>query len=91
LSHIIGVAEQRGINVLLMSEGVRPDPRVLWHYYEVMNELATEHSNASFLDTAAVLDRYNDKAFIDTNHLTPNGHTRVARAIDGELRRLGWY
>lgn len=91
LGHVIEIAEQRGVNVLLMSEGVRPDPRVLWHYYEVMNELATEHSNASFLDTAAILDRYNDKAFIDTNHLTPNGHTRVARAMDAELRRLGWY
>ena len=91
LEHIIGVANQRDVRVLLMSEGVRPDPRVLWHYFEVMDDLAKRHSNVEYLDTATMLDQYNDRAFIDTNHLTANGHTRVARTIDAELRRLGWY
>lgn len=91
LSHIIGVAQERNIRVLLMSEGVRPDPRVLWHYFDVMNELAAEHPHVEYLDTASVLDRFNDRAFIDTNHLTPTGHSGVASAIDAELRRLGWY
>ena len=54
-----------------------------------MDDLAKRHSNVEYLDTATMLDQYNDRAFIDTNHLTANGHTRVARAIDAELRRLG--
>jgi lysophospholipase L1-like esterase len=91
LEGIIAEAESRGINVLLMSEGVRPDPRILWHYYEVMEALAAEHTNTEYLDTASMLDRHTDRAFIDTNHLTPNGHTKLARAVDAELNRLGWY
>jgi len=91
LAHIIDVAKERNVRVLLMSEGVRPDPRVLWHYFDVMSELAAAHSHVAYLDTASVLDRFNDRAFIDTNHLTPTGHSSVARAIDAELRRLGWY
>ena len=74
-----------------MSEGVRPDPRILWHYYEVMEALAAEHANTEYLDTASMLDRHTDRAFIDTNHLTATGHTKLARAIDAELNRLGWY
>ncbi len=91
LSTIVALAKARGVKVLLMSEGVRPDPRILWHYSAVMNTVAADNENVAYLDTAAILDTVGDGAFIDSNHLTDLGHRTVAVAIKSELSRLGWW
>lgn len=91
LAHIVGLARDRGIKVLLMSEGVRPDPRILWHYSRVMEQVALSGDDVHYLDTASMLDNVSDHAFIDSNHLTPKGHRMMAKAVGAELTRLGWW
>ncbi|MDG1137094.1 MAG: SGNH/GDSL hydrolase family protein, partial [Phycisphaerales bacterium] len=91
LEQIIQLAQARQVKVLLMSEGVRPDPRILWHYAAVMSEVADESDDVVYLDTATLLDQVGDGAFIDSNHLTDLGHRTVAAALKAELTRLGWW
>ena len=92
LRYIVQLAKSRGTKVLLMSEGVRPDPRILWHYAAVMKDVAEESgADVHFLDTAARLDEVGDRAFIDSNHLTDLGHRTVSNLIATELTRLGWW
>ena len=91
LLYIVSLARERNVKVLLMSEGVRPDPRILWHYSEVMSEVAKTGEDVAYLDTASVLDVVGDRAFIDSNHLTDLGHRTVANAMKKELDRLGWW
>jgi len=91
LLHILSLARARDVKVLLMSEGVRPDPRILWHYTEVMSEVAESGTDVHYLDTASILDGVGDRAFIDSNHLTDLGHRTVANAMKAELDRLGWW
>ena len=89
--HILSLARERNVKVLLMSEGVRPDPRILWHYAEVMSEVAATGEDVHYLDTASLLDVVGDRAFIDSNHLTDVGHRTVANAMKAELDKLGWW
>ena len=92
LRHIVGLAQARGVKVLLMSEGVRPDPRILWHYSVVMKEVAEESGvDVHYIDVAARLDEVGDRAFIDSNHLTDLGHRSVADLMAKELTALGWW
>ena len=91
LEQIVQLAQARQVKVLLMSEGVRPDPRILWHYAAVMSEVADESDDVVYLDTATLLDQVGDGAFIDSNHLTDLGHRTVAAALKAELTRLGWW
>ena len=91
LEHIVQLARERGIKVLLMSEGVRPDPRILWHYSQVMEQVALSGDDVHYLDTASMLDKMSDHAFIDSNHLTPTGHHMMAKTVGAELTRLGWW
>jgi hypothetical protein len=91
LNHIVSLARARGVKVLLMSEGVRPDPRILWHYADVMREVAESGDDVAYLDTASVLDAVGARAFIDSNHLTDLGHRTVAAAMKAELDRLSWW
>jgi len=92
LVHIVKLAKERDVKVLLMSEGVRPDPRILWHYSTVMEQVAeSSGSHVVYLDTASILDGVGSRAFIDSNHLTDLGHRTVATAVSDELTRLGWW
>ena len=92
LRHIVQLAKARDVKVLLMSEGVRPDPRILWHYSVVMRDVAEESgAGVHYLDTAARLDEVGDRAFIDSNHLTDLGHRTVADTMAKELTALGWW
>ena len=90
LQAIAGLAESRNMKVLLMSEGVRPDPRILWHYAKMMDQVAQSSTNIHYLDTASVLDEVGTGVFIDSNHLTDRGHRIVANAMQKELENLGW-
>ena len=92
LRHIVGLAQARGVKVLLMSEGVRPDPRILWHYSVVMKDVAAESgADVHYIDVAARLDEVGDRAFIDSNHLTDLGHRAVADLMAQELTAKGWW
>ena len=92
LRHIVGLAQARGVKVMLMSEGVRPDPRILWHYSVVMKEVAEESgADVHYIDVAERLDEVGDRAFIDSNHLTDLGHRTVANLMASELTTLGWW
>ncbi len=91
LENIITMARARDAKVLLMSEGIRPDARILWQYAEVMDDLAQANPDVQYLDTAAVLDGVGDRAFIDSNHLTDTGHRTVARSLAATLNQLDWW
>ena len=92
LRHIVGLAKARNVKVLLMSEGVRPDPRILWHYSVVMRDVAAESgTDVHYVDVAARLDEVGDRAFIDSNHLTDLGHRTVADLMAKELTAQGWW
>jgi lysophospholipase L1-like esterase len=90
LQAIANLAQSRNMKVLLMSEGVRPDPRILWHYAEAMNTVADSNTHVQYLDTASMLDEVGTGIFIDSNHLTDRGHRIVASAMKVELENLGW-
>ncbi|MGB0638774.1 MAG: SGNH/GDSL hydrolase family protein [Myxococcota bacterium] len=90
LQAIATLAQGRNMKVLLMSEGVRPDPRILWHYAKAMNTIADSNAHVHYLDTASILDEVGTGIFIDSNHLTDRGHRIVASAMQVELENLGW-
>jgi hypothetical protein len=91
LLHITDLARKRGVKVLLMSEGLRPNPKALWPYADTMRDVAQSAEHVHFLDTATALHPVGAKAFIDSNHLTDTGHRTVARAMREELDKLGWW
>ncbi len=91
LNAILSLADARGVKVLLMNEGIRPDPKALWQYTEVMQRVASANESVEFLDTAAALDAVGDTAFMDSNHLTDLGHRTVATAMKAKLNALGWW
>ncbi|MEC8194220.1 MAG: SGNH/GDSL hydrolase family protein [Myxococcota bacterium] len=90
LNAIAALAQSQGVKVLLMNEGIRPDPDALWQYTGVMRAVAKRHPHVEFLDTAAALDRVGDGAFMDSNHLTSLGHDTVARGMIQALSGLNW-
>ena len=91
LNSIAALAAEQGAKVLLMNEGIRPDPQALWQYTAVMQEVAANHSHVEFIDTASSLDAVGDGAFMDSNHLTELGHETVATTMATALQSLGWW
>ncbi len=90
LRGIITQVRARGIRTLLMSEGVQPDPGILWAYFDAMDRVARDADDVAYLDTASVLRSTGTHAFIDTNHLTLAGHKAVGQATADRLETLGW-
>ena len=91
LEAIAALAKTHNANVLMMNEGIQPDPNALWQYTDVMESLAQKHEHVQFLDTAAALDSVGSAAFMDSNHLTDLGHRTVSAAMSQELTRLNWW
>jgi lysophospholipase L1-like esterase len=81
---------ERGAKLLLMSEGLHPDPGALAPYWEMMEEVAAAHDHVGWLDTAWLLHKQGNTMFLDNSHLTDSGHRFLARAIADDLEARGW-
>ena len=78
-------------SVLLVREGVSPDPSLLKEYGEMFAEWAEDNDDVAYLDGAAVLARPSfESAFLDDCHLTRSGHQTLALAIAQTLQEQGW-
>lgn len=91
LSVIATLAAEKGVKVLLMNEGIRPDPNALWQYTSVMKDIAAAYPHVEFVDTATALNAVGDGAFMDSNHLTNLGHETVAATMSMAMDELDWW
>ena len=74
------------IPVVLMTEGVNPDPFPMRPYAALQERLAAEYGQ-HHLDTATALDDLQStELFIDDCHLTERGHRVLAGIVATELR-----
>lgn len=90
LTRIIGAAKEQGAKVLLLTEGLNPDPSPMAAYNDLMVELAGD-PEVRHLDTAGLLYETGDPTlFLDDCHLSVDGHRQVAAWVDAELRAAGW-
>ena len=85
LNAIAALAQSQGVKVLLMNEGIRPDPDALWQYTGVMRAVAKRHPMWS--RTAPPRPR-RGRRVMDSNHLTSLGHDTVARGMIQALSGL---
>jgi lysophospholipase L1-like esterase len=90
LQAIARLAGERGARLLLVNEGLNPDPLPMRPYGAMMAEVAAETGNA-YLDGATRLWEAEDPdIFLDDCHLTVHGHERLAAMVDEALRAQGW-
>lgn len=92
LRSVVGLVRDRGGRVLLMSEGLSPDPGPLAEYEELLESLAEEHEGVDYLDVAGALheaERQGMDIFLDDCHLTATGHRIVARLMLDHLVAQG--
>lgn len=90
LEIILELAKKHEAKVLLLNEGLNPDPAPMRPYGALLTELAEIHG-ARALDTAELFLKTGDPDdFLDDCHLTVGGHGRLARWALDELRSAGW-
>jgi lysophospholipase L1-like esterase len=89
LAAIIAIAKAHGAHVLLVTEGLNPDPYPMAPYNDMLAALATETGSAHF-DAATALAKEDPELFLDDCHLSVEGHTVLAGWIDSKLRAAGW-
>ena len=90
LAAIVAAVVGTGGHVILMSEGLAPDPGLLEGYNRMMRELASTRPAVSYLDIAGLLhEQPGAGLFLDDCHLTPSGHETLAARLYQELRNQG--
>jgi hypothetical protein len=90
LERIVVASQEQGARVLLVTEGLNPDPAPMRAYNQMLSELAAE-TGSVHLDGASLLYESGDPTlFLDDCHLSVNGHWWLADAVDQALRREAW-
>lgn len=90
LAAIIALAQSHQARVLLMTEGLNPDPSPMEPYGEMLSSLALE-SGSLYLDAARALYLSGDTSlFLDDCHLSEAGHRLLAERVDEHLSASGW-
>jgi len=92
LERIIELVTGQGGRVLLMSEGLAPDPGPLLGYFAMMEEVAQTHENVDYSDVAGTLHDLQGTGadlYLDDCHLTDMGHRVVATQMLEELVEAG--
>ena len=75
--------------IILGSEGLSPEPGILYPYNEMMQELAEEYDNVYYVDTAEVLSKFPPhEVFLDDCHLTKYGHQIVAKEFSDTIKEI---
>ncbi len=65
--------------IILGSEGLSPDPGILFGYNQMMRELAAKYDTVYYIETAEALSKQPPhEVFLDDCHLTTYGHQIVA-------------
>jgi len=68
--------------IILLSEGLAPDPSPLEEYNAMMNSIAQQYDNVYYTDVAQLLHTYpSTDVYLDDCHLTATGHSLVADFI----------
>lgn len=90
LQAILDLARERDMRVLLMTEGLNPDPLPMQPYADMQAELAAKNG-AIFINAAKLLYESGDpELFLDDCHLSVDGHRRLAAWALEALRGAGW-
>ena len=90
LERIVAASQEQGARVLLVTEGLNPDPAPMRAYNQMLSELAAE-TGSVHLDGASLLYESGDPTlFLDDCHLSVNGHWWLADALEQTLREAAW-
>lgn len=88
---ILDAARSVDARVLLMTEGLNPDPLPMGEYGAMQAEIAAENEDVIYFDAATALHREHDPdLYLDDCHLSEAGHIRLAEMIAAELDSAGW-
>lgn len=86
LAWISGQVVERGGRVILVTEGLSPDPAPMQQYNSMMAELASSMPGVEFIDAAdAMHEQPGSGVFLDDCHLTPQGHDLLAQLVLAKL------
>ncbi|MFN7143488.1 MAG: SGNH/GDSL hydrolase family protein, partial [Myxococcota bacterium] len=89
LTAVLDVADAHGAKVVLVTEGLNPDPVPLRDYAAMQRSLAKARGHYYF-DAAEALHREADTTlFLDDCHLSEGGHRRLAALLHAYLREAG--
>lgn len=87
---IVATAAQHDARVLLVNEGLNPDPVPMRPYGVMLRQVAADTGSA-YLDAAEALRATGDpELFLDDCHLSVEGHTKLAGWVKGVLEGEGW-
>ncbi|MEC8425066.1 MAG: SGNH/GDSL hydrolase family protein, partial [Myxococcota bacterium] len=87
---VIAAMEARRGRVVLMSEGLSPDPTPLAAYNAMLARLAAESESATYIDMAGALYSARDnRFFVDDCHLNQKGHRFVSNRLAEHLEQEG--
>lgn len=90
IAAILGIAQARHAHVLLMTEGLNPDP-VPMQGYGTMLEREAQASGNAYFDAAEALHAAGDpNLFLDDCHLSVEGHKQLADWARQALQSTGW-
>jgi lysophospholipase L1-like esterase len=89
IAAIIAAAHSHGARVLLVTEGLNPDPYPMAPYGEMLASLA-EATGSGYLDAASAFAKEDPDLFLDDCHLSVEGHEALAGWINAKLRADGW-
>ena len=90
LSALFDLAEANNARVMLLTEGLNPDPQPMAAYAAMQRALA-ESRGGLYLNTAALLwETGEPDLFLDDCHLSQEGHVRLSGWIADTLEGAGW-
>ena len=90
LSALFDLAEANNARVMLLTEGLNPDPQPMGRYAEMQRDLA-ESRGGLYLNTAEKLWLTGEPdLFLDDCHLSQEGHVRLSGMIAESLEGAGW-
>ena len=75
--------------IVLGSEGLSPEPGILFPYNQMMQALADEYANVYYVETAEALSSLPPhEVFLDDCHLTKYGHQIVAKYFSEKIKEV---
>lgn len=79
LLSIIEVFKPYNTKILLVSEGLAPDPGPLSEYNQMLEQMSVDFSNVAYIDAANRFHAYrSSQVFLDDCHLSDYGHQQLA-------------
>jgi lysophospholipase L1-like esterase len=87
---IVSAMRDRDGKVMLMSEGLSPDPTPLGAYNAMLARIAAESEDVTYVDMAGALySSHGNRFFVDDCHLSQAGHRFVAHRMADHLEKEG--